>query len=121
MRRRVEPRADWAYDEGTPRRAAGLQEREVRAEDPQLSVETNARLTEELRATLGTDRVRVPADRPRASQGEESARRQEHPAPHVAAAMVEQGVSSPDDRFSEMVDGFRPQTSGGAVALAFQH
>lgn len=176
MRRRGELRADWEYAYGPTVGDAGLEEREVRAEDPQLSAETNARLTEELRETLGTDRVRVPADRPCASQGEESERRQgglaylgmhrfallrsaailltfaavlslitnnwwllalaagvhavatmtvaltavrmttitEHPAPEVAAAMAEDGVSSPDERFSEMVDEFRPQTSGGA-------
>jgi hypothetical protein len=33
----------------------------------------------------------------------------EHPAPEVAAAMAEEGVSNPDERFSRMVDEFRPQ------------
>lgn len=33
----------------------------------------------------------------------------EHPSPMVAAAMTEEGVHSPDERFSEMVDEFRPQ------------
>jgi hypothetical protein len=41
-----------------------LEEREVRAADPELSAETNARLTAELRAVVGTDKVRVPKSRP---------------------------------------------------------
>jgi hypothetical protein len=155
--------------------APGTEEREVRADDPALSPETNARLTEELRETIGADRVRVPADRPHVSRGEESRRQRgalgylgmhrfvlvrnasifltfaavlalatgswwilplaagvhalgtmavtltairmttitEHPAPEVSAALAEEGVSSPDERFSEMVDEFRTQTSGG--------
>jgi hypothetical protein len=170
------PRAPDPADEGAARGGGETEEREVRVEDPSLSPETNARLTEELRETIGADRVRVPADRPRASRGEEAERREgalaylgmhrfvllrntailltfaavlslitnnwwllalaagvhalatmtvvltavrmttitEHPAPGVAAAMAEEGVSSPDERFSEMVDEFRPQTSGGA-------
>jgi hypothetical protein len=38
-------------------------EREVRADDPQLSPEANRLLTEELREAVGTDRVELPADR----------------------------------------------------------
>jgi hypothetical protein len=38
-------------------------EREVRAEDPDLSPEANRLLTEELREAVGTDRVQVPAER----------------------------------------------------------
>jgi hypothetical protein len=37
----------------------------------------------------------------------------EHPAPEVHAAMAEEGVSSPDERFSEMVEEFRPEPDGG--------
>src|SRR5947209_20019659 len=44
--------------------------REVRSEDPELSSETNRRVTEELREVIGAERVRVPADRPHASTGE---------------------------------------------------
>jgi hypothetical protein len=44
--------------------------REVRAADPDLSEETNARLTDELRDVVGEQQVRVPVDRPRASRGE---------------------------------------------------
>jgi hypothetical protein len=47
-----------------------LEERVVEVHDPKLSDEVNLRLTEELREVIGTDRVRVPADRPRVSQGE---------------------------------------------------
>jgi hypothetical protein len=47
-----------------------LEEREVRADDPELSTETNQRLTTELREVIGRERVRVPADRPHASRGE---------------------------------------------------
>ena len=56
--------------------------REVRAEDPELSPETNQRLTSELRAVVGTDRAEVPADRPHASRGE-------HPEQHGPAAHFE--------------------------------
>jgi hypothetical protein len=44
--------------------------REVAAADPQLSPETNARLTHELREAVGAERVEVPADRPHVSRGE---------------------------------------------------
>jgi hypothetical protein len=50
---------------------SGYEEREVRAEDPELSPETNQRLTEELRDVVGEERVRVRADRPRATRGEQ--------------------------------------------------
>ncbi len=51
-------------------KAVQLEERAVRVDDPGLDTEANERLTEEVRETLGTDRVRVPSDRPRPSQGE---------------------------------------------------
>lgn len=47
-----------------------LEERVVEVNDPKLSGEVNLRLTEELREVIGSDRVRVPADRPRVDQGE---------------------------------------------------
>ena len=52
-----------------PRR--GTEERTVESADPHLSPDANARLTEELRDVVRTERVRVPAERPRPSQGEE--------------------------------------------------
>jgi hypothetical protein len=51
-----------------------LEQREVRAADPALSPETNARVTRELREALGTDHVSVPADRPHPSRGEQPAK-----------------------------------------------
>jgi len=48
--------------------------REVRVDEPDLSPQTNQRLTDEVREVVGTDRVTVPADRARASRGEHSAR-----------------------------------------------
>jgi hypothetical protein len=169
------PAVQDAADGAATGREAPLEEREVRAEDPELSEATNARLTTELRETIGADRVRVPADRPRASRGERPSQGQgvggylgmhrfvllrnaailltfaaivalasgdwwilplaagihalgtmtvvltairmttisEHPAPEVAAALAEEGVSSPDERFSEMVDEFRPAPAHG--------
>lgn len=146
------------------------EEREVKAADPALSPETNRRLTEELREVVGGERVRVPTDRPHASQGERppqpglSLQRlslalsvlvtltfaaiiglttgawwilgvaagvhalgttsvwllawrtttiTEHPSPTVAAAMTEEGVHSPDETFSRMVDEFREQPEPG--------
>lgn len=56
--------------------------REVRAEDPGLTPDTNQRLTSELREVVGTDRVEVPADRPHAARGE-------HPQQHGPAARLE--------------------------------
>jgi hypothetical protein len=38
----------------------------------------------------------------------------ERPSPELAAALSEEGVSSPDERFSEMVDEFRPEPERGA-------
>jgi hypothetical protein len=51
-----------------------VEEREVRSCDPDLSPDVNQRLTDELRDTLGTDRVRVPADRPHVSEGHHESR-----------------------------------------------
>lgn len=48
----------------------GLEEREVRAADPELSADANARLTDDVREVIGTDRVRVPSDRPHPSRGD---------------------------------------------------
>jgi hypothetical protein len=50
----------------------GLQRREVRVVEPELSRETNDRLTAEVREVVGDDHVTVPVDRPRPSQGEAS-------------------------------------------------
>jgi hypothetical protein len=61
---------------------AGSEVRDVRAEDPGLSPETNQRLTAELREVVGSDRAEVPADRPHASRGE-------HPQQHGASAHFE--------------------------------
>ena len=49
---------------------AELEERVVEVNDPKLSPDANQRLTEAVREVVGTDRVSVPADRPRVSQGE---------------------------------------------------
>lgn len=161
--------------EGNGRLARRMEEREVRAADPQLSPDTNARLTQELRAVVGAERVAVPIDRPHVTRGERPRRPTlamhlnqhrvqliqatvimitfgaivslitgnwwllplaagvhalgtmtvtmsiigittitEHPAPDIAAAMAEDGVASPDERFSEMVDEFRAVPRGGA-------
>jgi hypothetical protein len=61
--------------------ASDTEEREVRAEDPELSPGTNERITHELRDVVGAERVRVPADRPRATRGA-------HPQQHGAAAFL---------------------------------
>lgn len=50
--------------------AAQLEERTVEVNDPKLSADANRRLTEAVREVVGSDRVRVPVDRPRVSQGE---------------------------------------------------
>lgn len=42
----------------------------MRADDPQLSPETNRLVTRELREAIGSDRVEVPRDRPHTSSGE---------------------------------------------------
>jgi hypothetical protein len=47
---------------------ADFEEREVKAHDPNLSAELNARLTTELRAAIGADSVVVPRERARFSQ-----------------------------------------------------
>jgi hypothetical protein len=152
-----------------------MEEREVAVSDPELSPETNAALTEELRDVVGADRVKVPADRPRATEGEFPDRQSrgfslngqgyvwvrnaaivltfgaivalatgnwwllplaagvhalgtmtvaftilrvtseiEHPSPTVAAAMSEDGVPSPDERFTHMVEEFSERPRGGA-------
>jgi hypothetical protein len=52
----------------------GMQRREVRVDQPELSPQTNARLTAELREVVGDDHVDVPADRARASRGDASPR-----------------------------------------------
>jgi hypothetical protein len=160
---------------GTPSaESARTEEREVQAADPDLSDRTNERLTEELREVVGAERVSVPADRPRASEGEKPRRQtaggylsmhrlqavratavvltfggiialvtgdwwllplaaalhalgtmtvtltavrmttiSERPSPQLAAALSEEGVSSPDERFSEMVEEFRPAPDRG--------
>jgi hypothetical protein len=160
------------------RRHAAFEEREVRAEDPELSPETNQRLTEELREVVGTDRVRVPVGRPRATRGEDPQQHgfvahmnqhrfqiirataivltfaaivalatgiwwllplaagvhalgtmtvlltivrmttiPEHVSPEVGAAMAEDGVSSPDERFSRMVQEFSDKDEVGATEV----
>jgi hypothetical protein len=50
--------------------AGRLEERVVEVNDPKLTADANHRLTLALREVIGTDRVRVPADRVRVSQGE---------------------------------------------------
>lgn len=47
-----------------------LEERRVEVDLPTLSADANQRLTEALRDIIGTDTVRVPADRPHPSHGE---------------------------------------------------
>jgi hypothetical protein len=150
--------------------------REVWAADPELSAETNALVTDELRRVIGADRVPVPVDRPRATQGEVPQKGTfaayvnehrfnfirataivltfaaiialitndwwllplaagvhalgtmtvtltivrmtsvvEHPSPEVAAALAEDGVSSPDERFSQMVAEFSPIPGRGTA------
>ncbi len=50
--------------------AGTLEQRTVEVNDPKLSADANRRLTEAVRTVIGADRVTVPADRPRISQGE---------------------------------------------------
>ncbi len=50
--------------------AGVLEERTVEVNDPKLSEGANERLTAAVREVIGADRVLVPADRPRVSQGE---------------------------------------------------
>jgi hypothetical protein len=49
-----------------------LERREVTVDEPELSPQTNERLTAELREVVGEDHVTVPADRPQPSRGEAS-------------------------------------------------
>lgn len=51
----------------------GLERRQVRVDQPELSPHTNERLTAEVREVVGDDHVTVPTDRPRPSQGKSSA------------------------------------------------
>lgn len=118
--------------DGGGRDGADREVREVRAEDPELSPDTNERLTSELRDVVGTDRVEVPADRPRATTGAgvhafgtmtvgltviRLTTTSEHPSPTVAAAMAEEGVHNPDERFSRMVEEFRSEPERGASEM----
>jgi hypothetical protein len=48
----------------------GAERREVTVDEPDLSRQTNERLTAEVREVVGDDHVTVPADRPRPSHGE---------------------------------------------------
>jgi hypothetical protein len=41
----------------------------------------------------------------------------EHPSPEVAAAMAEEGVRNPDERFSRMVEEFRAEPERGATEV----
>jgi hypothetical protein len=41
----------------------------------------------------------------------------EHPGPEVAAAMAEEGVRNPDERFSRMVEEFRDEPERGATEV----
>lgn len=156
------------------RRESGSELREVRVQDPQLSAETNARLTEELREVVGRKHVRVPSGRPHVSRGEQPshdsrsgflgmhrfelvrstaivltfgaiialvsndwwvlplaagvhalgtmtvwlttfrlASMTESPSAQLAAALTEQGVASPDEYFSRLVDEFRQAPERG--------
>jgi hypothetical protein len=81
------------------------EEREVRAEDPSLSPETNERVTAELREVVRADRVRVPKDRPRATRGE-------HPEQHGMAAYLSM------HRFQIVRNTAIALTFGAIVALA---
>jgi hypothetical protein len=49
-----------------------VEEREVKADDPNLSARLNARLTRELREVIGADLVVVPCERPHFSEGDQS-------------------------------------------------
>lgn len=84
--------------------ASGVEVRDVRADDPELSPETNQRLTDELREVLGTDRVTVPIHRPHTSRGE-------HPQRHGTAAHLE------IDRLQLIRSSAMVLTFGGIIAL----
>jgi hypothetical protein len=149
--------------------AGQLEEREVVVNDPGLSADANQRLTEAVREVVGADRVRVPADRPRVSQGERPripfgaritstatmsigvlavalcvgliiltaagkhwwltglsmvvlggalyivtktimglASTSEYPDPGLVALLSEEGLRSPENRFTELVHEFTP-------------
>ena len=47
-----------------------VEERVVQVNDPKLSEDANRRLTEAVREVVGSDRVRVPTDRTRVSEGQ---------------------------------------------------
>ena len=76
----------------------------MRSADPELSEETNSRLTEELREAVGADHVVVPTDRPRPSEGET----EEKPGP---LAYLNQ------NRLTFIRTGFIALTFGGIIAL----
>jgi hypothetical protein len=63
-------KADKPQASGVNSAEPGLEERTVQAADPNLSPETNARLTEALRDVIGATTVTVPQDRPHISEGE---------------------------------------------------
>jgi Flp pilus assembly protein TadB len=65
------------------------EEREVLIADPHYSETTNARLTEEVRAVLGTERVRVPAGRAHRSRGERPPERRGWRSPWVLNALFQ--------------------------------
>lgn len=71
MTRRKEDLISWSS--GSAAGGPLLEERDVSVADPRLSAHANHRLTEEVRAVVGRDRVRVPADRPHPSRGERPA------------------------------------------------
>ena len=161
---------------------AALEEREVKVADPKLDEAANARLTEELQDVLGTDRVRVPEDRPHPSRGNRPPQRglwaelvsrrltvimlfaafltvgaivslatgswwlllvalavhalgtlivttaalrvtttSERSSPTTAAMLQEEGIASPDEYFSQLVQEFsEPQDGGDADTPAGQ-
>jgi hypothetical protein len=77
------PPAPAEEKQGPGNGGAPTEEREVRAADPELSPSTNERISQELRDVVGTERVEVPANRPRASRGE-------HPEQHGWTATLVQ-------------------------------
>lgn len=147
-----------------------LETRVVEVNEPELSPETNRRLTEEVRDVVGTDRVEVPRDRPDPAHGGEPANRPgviayfstqrpmvlgtfagalvigaiialitntwwvlplaagahafgtmvviaivvrmtttiEHPSPELAATLDAEGIRTPDEHFTRLVDEFGP-------------
>jgi hypothetical protein len=79
-----------------------FEQRVVEVHEPQLSEPTNARLTDEVREVIGTDRVEVPTERPRPSAGEQVEHQRSLPLPvslpdnflvsQIAAALVVVGA-----------------------------